>query len=66
MLFERVESKGLAHHSYIVGDGQEAVVIDPRRDCGTYVEKATQAGLRIAHVLETHRPACCSAGAGLT
>jgi len=55
MLFERIESKGLAHYSYIVGDGQEAVVIDPRRDCDIYVQKTAQAGLRIAHVLETHR-----------
>jgi hypothetical protein len=55
MLFERIESKGPAHYSYLVGDGKEAIVIDPRRDCGVY-----------AHVLETHRPACCSARAGPT
>ena len=55
MLFERVESKGLAHYSYIVGDGKEAVVVDPRRDCDIYVQKTAQAGMRIAHVLETHR-----------
>jgi hydroxyacylglutathione hydrolase len=55
MLFERIESKGLAHYSYLVGDGQEAVVVDPRRDCDIYVQKTTQAGMRIAHVLETHR-----------
>jgi hydroxyacylglutathione hydrolase len=55
MLFERVESKGLAHYSYIVGDGKEAVVVDPRRDCDIYVQKTTRAGMRIAHVLETHR-----------
>jgi hydroxyacylglutathione hydrolase len=55
MLFERIESEGLAHYSYLVGDGKEAVVIDPRRDCDVYIEKAAQAGLRIAHVLETHR-----------
>lgn len=55
MLFERIESKGLAHYSYLIGDGKQAVVIDPRRDCDVYVEQATQAGLHIAHVLETHR-----------
>lgn len=55
MIFERIESKGLAHYSYLVGDQNAAVVIDPRRDCDVYTEKATREGLRIAHVLETHR-----------
>lgn len=55
MLFERVEAKGLAHYSYIVGDGNQAVVIDPRRDCDVYVEMAAREGMRITHILETHR-----------
>ncbi|MCR3883288.1 MAG: MBL fold metallo-hydrolase [Methanothrix sp.] len=55
MLFERVESEGLAHYSYIVGDGNEALVIDPRRDCDLYQKMATSAGMRITTVLETHR-----------
>jgi len=55
MLFERIESQGLAHYSYIVGDGKDAVVIDPRRDCDIYIEKATQENLGITHILETHR-----------
>ncbi len=55
MLFERIESEGLAHYSYLIGDGKEAVVIDPRRDCGVYVEKASKAGFRIKYILETHR-----------
>ncbi len=55
MLFERIESAGIAHYSYLVGDGSEAVVIDPRRDGDVYVERAFEAGMRIAHVLETHR-----------
>ena len=55
MLFERIESEGLAHYSYLIGDQREAVVIDPRRDCDIYVEKAYEKGLRISHILETHR-----------
>lgn len=55
MLFERFEAKGLAHFSYLVGDGLEAVVIDPRRDCEDYLRKAHEAGVRIAHIFETHR-----------
>jgi hydroxyacylglutathione hydrolase len=55
MLFERIISKGLAHYSYLIGDKNEAAVIDPRRDCDAYIEKATAEGMRIAHILETHR-----------
>jgi hydroxyacylglutathione hydrolase len=55
VLFERFESAGLAHFSYLIGDGTRAAVIDPRRDVDIYVEKATQAGMRISHVVETHR-----------
>jgi hydroxyacylglutathione hydrolase len=55
VLFERIESKGLAHYSYIIGDQKEAIVIDPRRDCNIYIWKAYQEGVRISHVLETHR-----------
>lgn len=55
MLFERIESKGLAHYSYLVGAGGQAVVIDPRRDCSVYVEKALRSGHRITDILETHR-----------
>jgi hydroxyacylglutathione hydrolase len=55
VLFERIESRGISHYSYLVGDGNEALVIDPRRDCDLYVELAQHAGMRIAHILETHR-----------
>jgi hydroxyacylglutathione hydrolase len=55
MLFKRFESEGLAHYSYLIGDGNQAIVIDPRRDCDVYVQTANQEGLRITHILETHR-----------
>ncbi|MDI7277657.1 MAG: MBL fold metallo-hydrolase [Anaerolineae bacterium] len=55
MLFERITSEGLAHYSYLIGHGQEAVVIDPRRDVELYVELAHRQGMRIIHALETHR-----------
>jgi hydroxyacylglutathione hydrolase len=55
MLFERIESEGLAHYSYLIGDQHEAIVIDPRRDCQVYVDTAARAGFRITHILETHR-----------
>ena len=55
MLIEKIKTPGLAHLSYIVGAGGQAAVIDPRRDCAIYVEKAREEGLRITHILETHR-----------
>jgi hydroxyacylglutathione hydrolase len=44
----------LAHASYLIGDGGEAVVVDPARDVEMYLEEARQAGLAIRWVLETH------------
>ncbi len=55
MLFERIESRGLAHYSYIVGDGTTAFVIDPRRDCDIYIQTASREGMHVAAILETHR-----------
>jgi hydroxyacylglutathione hydrolase len=55
MIFERIKSEGLAHLSYFIGSGNEAVVIDPRRDCDVYTDIARREGMRINHILETHR-----------
>jgi hydroxyacylglutathione hydrolase len=40
VFFKTVKSKGLAHSSYYLSDGGEAIVIDPRRDCEVYVDFA--------------------------
>ncbi|MBN1875313.1 MAG: MBL fold metallo-hydrolase [Anaerolineae bacterium] len=55
MLFERIESKGLAQYSYIIGDRSVAVVIDPRRDSDVYIELALAQGMQITDIVETHR-----------
>lgn len=55
VVVERIESPGLSHYSYLVGDGDEAVVIDPRIDCDPYLDLAYEEGFRISHILETHR-----------
>ena len=55
MIFERIKSAGIAHNSYIIGDGGNAAVIDPRRDCQIYVDIARREGLKISHIFETHR-----------
>ncbi len=55
MFFKQIESEGLAHYSYVIGDSGEAVVIDPRRDYKVYIREAHKAGFRIKYILETHR-----------
>lgn len=52
--FRRFYVGCLAHASYLIGDGGEAVVVDPSRDVGMYLEEARAQGLRITWVLETH------------
>lgn len=55
MYFEQIKTDGLMQWSYLVGDGNEAFVIDPRLDMGVYLEKAGRAGLQITAIFETHR-----------
>ncbi len=55
MFVRKVKSEGLAHLSYMVGDGSLAAVIDPRRDCRIYTDIARREGVRISHIFETHR-----------
>jgi len=55
MLFEKIKTPGLSHLSYLFGSNGQAAVVDPRRDCAIYVEKARAAGLKITHIFETHR-----------
>ncbi|MGB3258198.1 MAG: rhodanese-like domain-containing protein [Ornithinimicrobium sp.] len=49
-----IETSSLGDRSYLVHDGQDAVVIDPQRDIDRVLESAQQAGVRITHVAETH------------
>lgn len=55
-MFQRYFDEGLAQSSFLIGCERtgEAVVIDPRRDVGTYVETAERNRLRIAYAIETH------------
>ena len=55
MILERIKSAGISHISYLVASGNDAVVIDPRRDCQVYVSYARRNGLRIKYIFETHR-----------
>jgi glyoxylase-like metal-dependent hydrolase (beta-lactamase superfamily II)/rhodanese-related sulfurtransferase len=44
----------LAHASYLIADGGEAVIVDPQRDVDQYLDEAAQLGVTIKYILETH------------
>jgi hydroxyacylglutathione hydrolase len=54
MIFRQVINEDLGCASYLLGDGGEAVVVDPRLDIDVYLEAAAEASLRITAVLDTH------------
>lgn len=54
MHFQQFYLDCLAHASYLIGDGGEAVVVDPQRDVDQYVEAAQRLGADIKYVIETH------------
>jgi len=55
VILEKVKSEGLAHISYFVGSENEAIVIDPRRDCQAYLDLAQREEMKIQNIFETHR-----------
>ena len=55
MFFRKIETKGIAHFSYMVGDKDCIAVIDPVRDIGIYMHEARKVGMRIKYIFETHR-----------
>lgn len=55
MFFKRFEDTGLSHYSYMIGDGGQAAVIDPRLDTEGYLTTADAEGAKITTILETHR-----------
>jgi glyoxylase-like metal-dependent hydrolase (beta-lactamase superfamily II)/rhodanese-related sulfurtransferase len=56
MIFTQDYLACLSHASYLIGDETtgRAVVVDPRRDIGDYVDEAARHGLTIERVIETH------------
>ncbi|MBN2336491.1 MBL fold metallo-hydrolase [Candidatus Bathyarchaeota archaeon] len=55
MILEKIKSRVVAHLSYFLGSGYEAMVVDPQRDCQVYIDTAKREGMRIKYVFETHR-----------
>ena len=54
MRVEIIETSSLGDRSYVVVDGETAVVIDPQRDIDRVIERVGDLGARITHVFETH------------
>ncbi|MCZ7401630.1 MAG: rhodanese-like domain-containing protein [Candidatus Methanoperedens sp.] len=54
MFIERIISEGLAHFSYIVGNENDAFVVDPKRDVESYIEITKNKCSTIRFVFETH------------
>lgn len=52
--FEQFYLGCLAHASYMLGSGRDAVVVDPQRDVDIYLRAAEEHGLTIRHIFETH------------
>ena len=50
----QIRRRGKGCLSYVVGAGNRAVVIDPSRDLGQYLDVARIHGWTITHVLDTH------------
>lgn len=48
------EAAGLGDRSYLIHDGEVALVVDPQREPGRYTTVAESLGVPITHVLETH------------
>jgi hydroxyacylglutathione hydrolase len=55
MIFHRIKSDVVAHLSYLIGSGSEAMVVDPQRDVGVYLDLAKDNGFHIKYIFETHR-----------
>ena len=54
MTVEQIYTGCLAQGAYYIASNGEAVVIDPLREVGPYIERAEKDGVRIKYILETH------------
>jgi hydroxyacylglutathione hydrolase len=64
-ILERIETKGIAQLSYLIGDDEAGVaaVIDPRADVEIYLQLARRHHVAITHIFETHIHADLVSGA---
>jgi hydroxyacylglutathione hydrolase len=64
VFFREVLNEDLGCASYMVADGDEAVIIDPKWEVEEYLKAAEENGFRISHILETHNHADHLSGKG--
>src|SRR5215204_1236406 len=64
MFFREVLNEDLGCGSYVVADGGEAAVIDPKWDIEEYLRIAEENGFQITHIIETHNHADHLSGHG--
>ena len=64
MFFRQILHEDLGCASYVIADGGEAAVVDPKWEGDDYVTLAEEHDFRIAHVLETHNHADHVSGRG--
>jgi hydroxyacylglutathione hydrolase len=55
MFIQKIKSEGLSQNAYFVGSENEAIVIDPRRDCQVFIDIAQQEEMSVKGIFETHR-----------
>ena len=65
LVFETIQTEGLAELSYLIGDDEEgtAAVFDPRADVDIYLGLARGRNVAITHIFETHIHADLVSGA---
>lgn len=64
MFFRQILHDDLGCGSYLIADGGEAAVIDPKWEIDAYLRLAEEHGFRITHILETHNHADHLSGHG--
>ena len=64
MFFRQVLHEDLGCASYVVADGGEAAIIDPKWEIEDYLALAAENGFEIRHILETHNHADHVSGKG--
>ena len=55
MYYQEIFTESLAHYSYVIGDDQQLIVIDPQADIDLYLDISLKQKLPITTILETHR-----------
>ena len=55
MILRKIKSEIVSQLSYFIGSSNEAIVVDPMRDCETYLNLAMKEGMNIKYIFETHR-----------